>query len=108
MPLGVYSQADDPRTDRQISERTLLDYLKKILKQLSLTGRLHTFKHSFVTQAVIDCGIEGDIVRKWVGALDDAVLDYYVHIADSVSHEAMLRITDSSKAPSAEVRRAAE
>ena len=67
IPIGspiVVENVADPRTDRQISERTLLAYLKKILKQLSLTGRLHTFKHSFVTHAVIDCGIERDGQRS--------------------------------------------
>lgn len=82
-----------PERGRQISERTLLTYLKRILKPLGLNGHLHTFKHSFVTHAVIDLGIERDIVRQWVGTLDDAILDYYVHIADSVSRDAMRLIT---------------
>ena len=86
-----------PGADRQVSERTLLAYLKRILKKLGLKGHLHTFKHSFVTHAVIDLGIERDIVRKWVGTLDDDVLDYYVHVADSVSHEAMQRVSGSFK-----------
>lgn len=97
-----------PEANRQISERTLLAYLKKILKNLGLKGHLHTFKHSFVTHAVIDCGIERDIVRSWVGTLDDGVLDYYVHISDDALHNAMRRLSDSSKTPSADGKRKPE
>ena len=38
-----------PKGDHQISERRLLQYLKRVLKQLGLKGHIHTFRHSFIS-----------------------------------------------------------
>jgi integrase/recombinase XerD len=41
-----------PDGDHQISERRLLDYLKRVLKRLGLKGHLHTFRHAFISHAL--------------------------------------------------------
>jgi len=43
-----------------------------------------------------------------VGTLDNAVLDYYVHITDQTRHDAMRRLSESSKPPAADVKRKPE
>lgn len=37
-----------------------------------------------------------DIVREWVGTISDEVLDFYTHISDPASHEAMRRLAASN------------
>jgi site-specific recombinase XerD len=80
-----------PRGDHQISERRLLQYLKRVLKQLGLSGHLHTFRHSFVSHALIS-GTPESVVREWVGHLDKDVLKLYTHIASEMSQNAMQRL----------------
>ena len=46
LPSATY-----PRGGHQISERRLLAYLKRILTQLGLRGHLHTFRHTFISNA---------------------------------------------------------
>lgn len=86
-----------PEPDRQISERRLLQYLKRVLKRLSLKGHLHTFRHSFISFAAIQ-GVPERVLRKWIGHVDREVLDWYFHLADPESRAAMPRSSDAANA----------
>ena len=83
-----------PRKGRQISERRLLGYLKRILKRLGFRGHLHTFRHSFIGRA-LTAGIPEAVVRNWVGHVDQATLKLYTHIADAESQSAMQRLAEA-------------
>ncbi len=82
------ASAKYPQGDRQISERRLLRVLKRLLKKLELNGHLHTFRHSFISRAVIN-GVPEAVIRQWVGHVDPRVLQLYTHIADAQSQQAM-------------------
>lgn len=80
-----------PRGDHQISERRLLQHLKRVLKRLGLKGHIHTFRHSFISNALMQ-GIPEAIVRQWVGHVDPEILKLYTHILDEASQAAMQRL----------------
>jgi integrase len=82
-----------PDGDHQISERRLLDYLKRVLKRLGLKGHLHTFRHAFISHALTS-GVPEAIVRQWVGHVDPAIIRQYTHIADVSSQAAMQRLAE--------------
>ena len=69
----------------QINERIVLAQLKKALKQLGLPGHVHTFRHSFISHALIR-GVPEALVRQWVGHVDPQTIRTYTHIADCDSH----------------------
>jgi integrase len=77
-----------PDAGRQISERRALAHLKTVLKKLGLTGHLHTFRHSFISHALIS-GAREAMVRGWAGHVDSEILKVYTHIADRQSRNAM-------------------
>lgn len=79
-----------PRGGHQISERRLLESLKRTLNKVSLKGHLHTFRHSFISQAIV-AGTPSAIVRQWVGHVDEDTLRLYTHIASQDSRQAMER-----------------
>lgn len=79
---------DYPEGDRQLSERRLLEYLKRVLKKVQLSGHLHTFRHYFISTALTN-GVAEAVVRQWVGHVDREVLQRYTHVADKVSKTAM-------------------
>jgi hypothetical protein len=93
--------AQHPEKGRQISERRLLQYLKRILKRLGLQGHLHTFRHSFISFAALQ-GIPERVLRKWIGHVDREILDWYFHLADRESQEAMKRLSDAAEKKSPE------
>ena len=64
--------------DRQVSERRLLQYLQRILKKIGLPGHLHTFRHAFISLALIN-GVPEATVRKWVGHVDPETMKRYTH-----------------------------
>ena len=82
-----------PEPDRQISERRVLEHLKRVLSKLELEGKTHTFRHAFISNALID-GTPEAIVRKWVGHVDPQILKLYTHIADEASQTAMQRLNE--------------
>ncbi len=82
-----------PLGDHQISERRLLTSLKRTLKKLGLPGHLHTFRHSYISRAILN-GTPEAIVRAWVGHVDDATLKLYTHIASQQSPQAMRQLHD--------------
>jgi integrase/recombinase XerD len=93
-----------PEAGRQISERRLLQYLKRVLKRLGLVGHLHTFRHSFISFAACE-GVPERVLRKWIGHVDREILDWYFHLADPQSQEAMKRLSDASKQKSTDSER---
>lgn len=88
--------ARHPEVGRQISERRLLQYLKRILKRLGYVGHLHTFRHSFISFAA-NSGIPERVLRQWIGHADREILDWYYHLADRESKDAMQRLSDAAK-----------
>ena len=84
-----------PKGDHQMSERRLLAYIKVVLKALELRGHLHTFRHSFISNALTQ-GIPEAIVRKWVGHVDPEVIKHYTHILDEASQAAMRRLAGAT------------
>ena len=87
-PSRVY-----PKGDHQISERRLLNSLKALLKRIGLptTGKLHTFRHSFISLALMS-GVAPAIVRSWVGHVSGEILEHYTHVHHDPSQEAMCRL----------------
>ena len=107
-PVGLHRRGvrrKYPRGDHQISERRLLEYLKRVLKELGLDGHLHTFRHSFISHALTQ-GIPEAIVRQWVGHVDPEVIKHYTHILDEASQAAMRRLAEANTPqPAARARR---
>ena len=81
--------------DRQISERRLLAALKRVLKKLGLPGKLHTFRHTFISNALLHNTPEA-VVRQWVGHIDPEIIKLYTHIHDSASQTAMQRLAEAN------------
>ena len=81
-----------PSADRQISERRALSALKRVLNKLGLPGHLHTFRHTFVSQALTR-GVPEAVVRQWVGHVDPEILRHYTHVADEVSRAYVSRFS---------------
>jgi integrase len=84
----------NPESGRQWTERRLLAGLKRVLKKLSLPGKIHTFRHSFISAALLN-GTPPAIVRKWVGHVDPRIIDLYTHVHDVASQEAMRRLSEA-------------
>ncbi len=80
-----------PQGDHQVSERRLLKSLKRTLEKLKLKGHLHTFRHSFISRAIVK-GVPEAVIRIWVGHVDHKTLQHYTHIADQESQDAMERL----------------
>jgi len=78
----------NPAGGGQLPENRLLAYLHRRLKKLGLPGKLHTFRHSFITHALIN-GMPEAVLRKIVGHVDAAVLQVYTHIGDQATQQAM-------------------
>jgi len=87
-----------PHGKHQVSDRRLLQYLKRVLKRLGLRGHVHTFRHSFISHALTQ-GIHEAIVRQWVGHVDQEIMRHYTHIADAASRAAMQRLNEAQSSP---------
>jgi integrase len=87
-----------PEPGRQISERRALEHLKRVLKRLGLRGHLHTFRHSFISFAAYN-GTSERVLRRWIGHVDPDILEWYFHLADRQSVEAMDRLMGSEAGP---------
>jgi len=90
-----------PKGDHQMSERRLLEYLKRVLKRLGLRGHLHTFRHSFISNALTN-GIPEAIVRQWVGHVDPEILKHYTHVLDQTSQAARRRLDEANQTQAAQ------
>lgn len=84
-----------PERGRQWTEKRLLNALKRVLKALGLAGKLHTFRHSFISHALIG-GTPVAVVKEWVGHVDPHVIDLYTHVHDAASQAAMRVLTRSA------------
>ena len=80
---------------RQWTERRLLTALKRVLKGLGLPGKLHTFRHTFISNALLK-GIPVAVVREWVGHVDDQIIQHYTHVHNEASQEAMQRLAKAN------------
>ncbi len=80
---------------RQWSERRLLAALKRILKRLNLPGKLHTFRDTFISNALLR-GTPVSVVREWVGHVDEEVLKLYTHVPNDASQAAMQRLAEAN------------
>lgn len=85
-------------TTDQISPRRLLACVKRVVKRLGLSGHLHTFRHAFISNAAI-AGVAPDVLRKWVGHVDQATFDLYFHLASDASQRAMSRLDEAKMSP---------
>lgn len=83
-----------PAAGRPWTERRLLAGLKAVLKPLGLTGKLHTFRHYFISNALLNKTPEA-MVRKWVGHVDAKVMELYTHMTDDASQAAMQRLAEA-------------
>jgi integrase/recombinase XerD len=83
-----------PQGDHENLDRRALRALKRVLKGLGLQGKIHTFRHSFLSQALIN-GTPEALVRAWAGHVDWDILKLYTHIANSDSQEAMKRLSNT-------------
>lgn len=84
-----------PHPGRQWTERRLLGALKRVLKRLGLAGKLHTFRHSFISNALLK-GIPVAVVREWVGNVDDEIIRHYTHVHNDASQAAMQRLAKAN------------
>ena len=82
---------------RQWTERRLLVGLKRVLESVGLVGKLHTFRHSFISNALL-MGTAVAVVREWVGHVDPHVIDLYTHVHDAASQAAMKKLADAGGA----------
>jgi len=89
---------------RQWTERRLLSMLKAVLNKPGLPGKIHTFRHYFVSNA-LEKGIPTATVRAWVGHVDDRIIALYTHVHDEASQSAMRRL---SQANGGDVRRTSD
>lgn len=83
-----------PQGGHQISERRQLAALKRVLRKLGISGHLHTFRHSFISRALM-AGVPEAVVRSWVGHVDRDILKLYTHIAAADSQSAMQRLAEA-------------
>ena len=51
---------------------------------MGLNGHLHTFRHTFISQA-LSRGVPEAVVRDWVGHVDPSILRLYTHISQATS-----------------------
>lgn len=77
---------------RQWTERRLLIALKKVLSSVGLNGKLHTFRHSFISRALLS-GIPVAVVQEWVGHVDPTIIRLYTHVHCEASQAAMARLS---------------
>ena len=68
-----------PEGNHQLSSSRLLKVLKRILNNLSLARHVHTFRHTFISHALMQ-GVPETIVRSWVGHVeDDEIIRRFTH-----------------------------
>lgn len=89
--LTAAPTSQHPTYDRQISERRSLVALKRVLAQLGFEGKLHTFRHAFISRCLTS-GIEESVVRSWVGHVDAHIMKLYTHIASEISQDRIKRL----------------
>ncbi|MCE9560839.1 MAG: site-specific integrase [Planctomycetes bacterium] len=88
--------ATHPTSGRQWTERRLLSALKQVLRGLDFPGKLHTFRHAFISNALLK-GTAVAVVREWVGHVDQQVIDLYTHVHNNASQTAMQRLAEANQ-----------
>lgn len=63
-------------------------------KRLKLPGQVHTFRHTFISLALMNRVPEA-VARSWVGHVAPEILRHYTHVFDDRSQTEMLRIAGS-------------
>ena len=98
--LTAKATSTHPSLDRQVNPRRALIALKRILARLGLPGKLHSFRHSFISRCLMK-GIEESVVRSWVGHVDPTIMRLYTHISSPISQDRIKRLgtTGSSGEP---------
>ena len=84
-----------PHTGRQWTERRLLAALKRVLKDLDLPGHIHTFRHTFISNALLK-HTPTAVVREWVGQVDEEIIKLYTHVHNDASQAAMQRLAEAN------------
>ncbi len=88
----------------------LLRYVVKPLKKVFATpsgeigfadGRVHSFRHYFVSQSFVGSASEGEI-REWVGHRDSKIVERYRHLSQEDARRKMDRLHFLDKAPATE------
>tara|TARA_R110002167_G_C12678008_1_gene651253 strand:+ start:1377 stop:2381 length:1005 start_codon:yes stop_codon:yes gene_type:complete len=81
-----------PEGGQQISPTRTLRALKRLLKRIDMSedGKLHTFRHSFVSKALAR-GIPATTVRSWVGHVSNEMLRRYTHVLEGDSRAGIER-----------------
>lgn len=85
--------ANNPDRCRRWTQRRLLDGLKRVLKKVELIGKLHTFRHTFISHALLQ-GTPVAVVKQWVGHVDPKIIEHYTHVHDAASQAAMKKLSD--------------
>jgi integrase len=83
---------------RPWTERRLLAALKRVLAAVGLPGKLHTFRHTFISNALVK-GVPVAVVKEWVGHVDDEIIRHYTHVHNDASQAAMRRLAEANEAP---------
>jgi site-specific recombinase XerD len=71
-----------------------------VLSKLKIPGKLHTFRHAFISRALLS-GIEEAVVRAWVGHIDPEILKIYTHVASQLSQDRIKRLGSNPKGTNA-------
>ena len=88
-PLSVRKNPRNAKTRPKVA----MIVLRGVLTPLNLPGRLHTFRHAFISHALTR-GVPESVVREWVGHVDSGIIRLYTHIAGSVSKSQMTGLFD--------------
>jgi integrase len=65
-------------------------------KRLGLDGKLHSFRHSFISHAA-QSGIPEATIREWVGHVDAGIMRQYTHIHNEASQAAMQKLAAANQ-----------
>jgi integrase/recombinase XerD len=84
-----------PQVGHQLNLDQLREQLRPILQKFGLKGKLHTFRHSFVSHA-LSIGNPATTVRAWVGHDHQLITDLYTHVNEEVSQKAMRRMIEDA------------
>jgi integrase len=94
----------NPVGDRQLSMDTLRYHLGKVLVKLTMEGKLHSFRHSFVSHALTsDNPVPEAVLQQIVGQVDKKIVKRYTHIADRIARESMQRLAAAKVKVAADV-----
>jgi integrase len=73
-----------------------LSALKGVLRWLGLPGKLHTFRHAFISNALLQ-GRPVAVVQEWVGHVDEQIIGHYTHVHSDASQSTMRKLATANK-----------